>query len=204
MAPLPAEEIINFLKNNIQPLNDSVYGDGYRAAVTLTDGLRLPCVLFRNPSKIIDLAIRRFNEERSGKSIFSKSSGLGYKEIVKTFVAGGNCINYYDVAQVDKSEFAFPKNTLKQIHGETKMAWTGFVAKMKDGKLFAFGTSFLFEFFSMPQGYSTEDIVEVINHSYIDKQGNLKSYHAPEVYEEFDRSLVYRERPFFECYIDNL
>ena len=204
MAPLPAEEIIKFLKNNIQPLNDSVYGDGYRVAVTLTDGLRLPCVLFRNPSKIVDLAIRRFNEERSGKSIFSKSSGLGYKEIVKTFVAGGNCINYYDVAEVDKSEFAFPKNTLKQIHGETKMAWTGFVAKMKDGKLFAFGTSFLFEFFSMPQGYSTEDIVEVINHSYIDRQGNLKSYHAPEVYEEFDRSLVYRERPFFECYIDNL
>ena len=75
---------------------------------------------------------------------------------------------------------------------------------MKDGNIFAFGTSYLFEFFEMPQGYYPEDIVEIINHSYLDKLGNLKSYRSPEVYEEFDRSLVYRERLFFECFIDNL
>ena len=56
----------------------------------------------------------------------------------------------------------------------------------------------------MPQGYSPEDIIEIINHSYLDRDGNLKSYKAPEVYEEFDISLVYRERPYFECCIDNL
>lgn len=152
MAPLPIEDIINFLKTNIQPLSDSIYGYGYRASVTLTDGLHLPCVMFRNASKIIDLAIKRFDEEQSGKSIFSKSSGLGYRDIIKTFVTSGNCLNYYDIAKVDKSDFAFPEQTLNLIRGETKMGWTGFVAKMKDGKQFSFGTSFLFDFFDMPKG----------------------------------------------------
>ncbi|HTN47529.1 MAG TPA: hypothetical protein VL098_14355 [Flavipsychrobacter sp.] len=204
MTPLPTEDIIKFLKANISPLPDSIYGDGYRASVTLTDDLYLPCVVFRNSSKVLDLAVRRFKEEQSGKSIFSKSSGLGYGEIVKTFVASGNCINHYDIAKVDTSDFAFPEQILQQIHGETKMAWTGFIAKMKNGKQFSFGTSLLFDFFDMPKGYSPNDIAEIINHSYLDKEGNLKSYHAPEVYEEFDRSLVFRERPYFECYLDSL
>ena len=204
MKPQPIEDIIQFLKANIQPLSDTNFGDGYRASVTLTDGLYLPCVMFRNSSNIVDLAVRRFKEEQSGKSIFSKSSGLGYKDIVKNFVASGNCINHYDIAKVDKSDFAFPQGTLEKIRGETKMGWTGFVAKMKDGKHFAFGTSFLFDFFDMPKGYSIDDIVEIINHTYIDNEGNLKSYHSPEVYEEFDRDKVYRERPYFDCYIDHL
>lgn len=204
MNPLPQEEIINFLRTNVQPLANTSYGQGYRASVVLTDGLYLPCVTFRNPGIIVDLAVRRFKEEQKGKSIFIKSSGLGYKEIVKSFVAKGNCINYYDIAKVEKSSFAFTNATLKQIQGETKMGWTGFVAKMNDGKEFAFGTPFLFEFFDMPQGYCSNDISEIINHSYLDKDGNLKSYQAPEIYEEFDRNLIYRERPYFECFIDNL
>ncbi len=204
MTPLPIEDIIKFLKTNIEPSPDHVYGDGYRVSVTLTDGLQLPCVLFRNSSKLIDLAARRFKEEQSGKSIFSKSSGFGYREIVKTFVANGNCINHYDIAKVDKSDFAFPLQTLRLVRGETKMGWTGFIAKMRDGKQFAFGTYFLFDFFDLPNGYLPTDIVEIVNHSYLDKDGNMKSYHAPEVYEEFDRNLVYRERPYFECYLDNL
>jgi len=170
----------------------------------LTDGLHLPCVLFRNSSNLINLAVKRFKEEQSGKSIFSKSSGLGYRDIVKTFVATGNCINYYDIGEVSKSNFAFPVHVLNEIRGETKMGWTGFVAKMKDGKQFAFGTSFLFEFFDLPKPYLPTDITEIINHSYLDKNGNIKSYHAPEVYEEFDKNLVFQERPYFECYLDNL
>jgi hypothetical protein len=204
MTPLPIEDIIKFLKTNIRPLNDSFYGNGYRASVTLTDGLYLPCVMFRNTSNTIDLAIKRFDEEKSAKSIFSKSSGLGYRDIVKTFVTSGNCLNYYDISKVEKSDFAFPEQTLRQIRGETKMGWTGFVAKMKDGKQFSFGTSFLFDFFDMPKGYSPNDIIEIINHSYLDKDGNLKSYHVPEVYKKFDKSLVHREKPYFECYLDNL
>ena len=204
MSKLSIEEITSFLKGNIEPLTDTIYGDVYRVSVTLTDGLQLPCVLFRNSTTLVDLAIRRFKEEKSNKSIFRKSSGLGYEGIVKSFVASGNCINHYDIAKVDKSNFAIPLQILKQISGETKMGWTGFVAKMKDGKQFAFGTSFLFEFFNFPDGYLPTDIVEIISHSYLDKEGILKSYHDPKVYQEFDQSLVYRERPYFECYIDTL
>ena len=204
MTALNIEDIITFLKENIQPLPDRNYGDGYRASVTLTDGLHLPCVVFRNTSHIVDLAIKRFEQEQSGKSIFSKSSGFGYRDIVKTFVTNGNCINYYEISKVDKSNFAFPQQTLKQIHGETKMGWTGFVAKMKDGKSFSFGTTFLFDFFEMPKGYVPTDIVEIINHSYLDKEGNLKSYHSPEIYSDFDKNLIYQAKPYFECFLDNL
>lgn len=119
MNYLPDKDIINFLKDNIQPLGDNAYGLGYRAAATLKDGTFLPCVIFRNPSTLINLAIRRFKEEQTGKSIFSKSSGLGYREIVKTFVASGNCVNHYDIVKVDKSRFAFPLDIQKQITGET-------------------------------------------------------------------------------------
>ena len=204
MNSLPQEEIIHFLKANIQPYPNSAYGQGYRASVTLIDGINLPCVIFRNPTQIVDLAERRFKEEQSGKSIFSKSSGLGYKEIIKTFITNGNCINHYDIAKINKSSFAFPEITLKKIKGETKMGWTGFVAKMSDGKQFAFGTSFSFEFFNMPDGYHPDDICEIINHSYFDKENNLKSYHEADIYEKFDRTLVYSDRPYFECFIDNL
>lgn len=204
MNPLAQEDIISFLKDNVQPLANTSYGQGYRASVTLIDGLHLPCVTFRNSNPIVDLAQRRFKEEQTGKSVFSKPSRLGYRDIVKTFITNGNCINYYDIGKIDKSVFAFPETILRKIEGETKMGWTGFVAKMEDGKEFAFGTSFLFEFFNMPNGYSPNDIVEIINHSYLDEENNLKSYHTPDMFGKFNISSVYRERPYFECFMDNL
>jgi hypothetical protein len=200
------EEIIEFLKNNIEPLEDNTFGLGYRASVYLTDGTFLPCVIFRNPKTVVNLAIKRFKEEQKGKGIFNRSSGFGYYDIVKNFVTTGNCINYYDIDRVEKSKFAFPLKIQKQIEGETTMGWTGFVAKMKDGKHFGFGTTFLWQFFQMPNDYSTDDIEEIINHSYVLKNGELRSHHEgfqtkPDEYKD---AVVYRERPFFECYIDNL
>lgn len=38
---------------------------------------------------------------------------------------------------------AYSCHALKTIRGETTMAWTGFAGRMKDGKIFGFGTSFL-------------------------------------------------------------
>jgi hypothetical protein len=134
MSPLPEKDIINFLKENIEPLQDTAFGLGYRASATLKDGTYLPCVIFRNPETLINLAIRRFNEAQSGKSIFAKSSGYGYREIVKSFVSDGNCVNPYDIAKVDKSRFALPLRVQKQIQGETSMSWTAFMAKFKDGR----------------------------------------------------------------------
>jgi len=201
-----SEDIIKFLKDNVEPLQDSAYGPGYRASVYLIDGTFLPCVIFRNPKTVVNLAIRRFKEEQKGKSIFNKSSGLGYYNIVKTFVTNGNCINDYDIDRVEKSKFAFPLTIQKQIQGETTMGWTGFAAKMKDGKHFGFGTNFRWEFFQMPDNYSVDDIVEIINHSYVLKTGELRSHREGEMTrpEEYKDAVVYRERPFFECYIDNL
>src|ERR1700761_2556882 len=96
------ETLLKFLKENIEPISDNIYGAGYRASVYLTDGTYLPCIVFRSSSGLVNLALKRFKEEQSGKSIFSKSSGLGYAEIVKTFVTKGNCLNDYDIERIEK------------------------------------------------------------------------------------------------------
>ena len=129
------EHIIKFLKENVEPYQYSAYGLGYRAAAYLKDGIYLPCVMFRNPSTIVDLAIRRFKEEQKGNSVFNKANGLEYYNIVKSFGTNENCVNEYDIERVEKSKYAFPLAIQKQITGETTMGWTGFAAKMKDGKM---------------------------------------------------------------------
>jgi len=192
------DDVIKFLKNNIEPLENNAYGLGYRASVYLTDGTFLPCVIFRNSKTIVELAIRRFKEEYASK--------IGLYEIMKTFVVSRNCINDYDISRVEKSKFAFPKIIQKQIQGETSMSWTGFVVNMKDSKSFSFGTTFLYEFFDMPDNYSVDDIKEIINHSYVSKNGkicSLKSQMSKDD-NEYYISSVLRERPFFECFIDDL
>lgn len=206
MKQLGEEEIIKFLKENVEPLPSQSEGDGYRAAVYLVDGTYLPCVIFRGSKAIVEFAMRRFKEEQNKKSIFNAKHG--YYDIVKSFVAQGNCINAYDIAKVEKSKYALPLPTLHKIHGETFMSWTGFVARMKDGKLFAFGTSFSFEFFAMPEGYAVEDIAEIINHSYLSESGEMKSYHADTFDLNRENPVIdirtFRERPYFECYLDLL
>lgn len=203
---MQTEDIINFLKRNVEPLDDSNYGQGYRASIYLVDGTFLPCVLFRNPSTIVNLAIRRFKEEKTGRGVFNRSAGLGYHDIVKHFITNGNRVNYYDIEKVEKSQYAFPLKIQNQIQGETTMGWTGFAVKMKDGKHFGFGTTFHWEFFHMPEGYSTEDMEEVINHSYVLKTGKLCSHKVPffEQPNDYSEAIIYRERPFFECYLDDL
>jgi hypothetical protein len=206
MSQLPEKDIIKFLKENIEPLEDNTFGFGYRASGTLKDGTFLPCVIFRNSATLVNLAIRRFKEEQSGKSVFAKSSGLGYREIVKSFVATGNCVNYYDIIEVDKSRFAFPLRVQKQIQGETSMSWTAFVAKFKDGRHLGFGATWNWEFFDLPDSYNANDIVEIINHSYLLKTGEIVGHRS-----SFDRvtnkdqmDRIYSDRPFFECYVDYL
>ncbi len=200
------EEIIKYLRNNIEPLPDNNFGDGYRASVYLTDGTFIPCVIFRNSREITKLAIRRFNEEQKGKGIFNKSPGSGYLNIVKHFVTSGNRLNEYDIERIEKSDFAFPLKVQNQIKGETTMGWTGFAAKKKDGNHFGFGTSFHWEFFQMPEGYSVNDIEVIINHSFILKNGELRSHRQGSETRpgEYRDAVVYRERPFFECFLDSL
>ncbi|MFD0751401.1 hypothetical protein ACFQZS_14720 [Mucilaginibacter calamicampi] len=200
------KDIIAFLKENVAPLNDVTLGAGYRASAYLLDGTYLPCVIFRNPRAIVNLAIKRFKEEMVGGSIFSRKPKSNYYNLVKGFVATGNCVNEYDIQRVEKSRHAFPIDFQMQIKGETTMGWTGFSAKMKDGKYLGFGTNFRWEFFQMPDEYSVDDITEIINHSYVLKSGELVSHRETQMTrpENYAEAVVHREMPFFECFIDDL
>ena len=72
------EEIIKFLKDNVEPYPDNIYGVGYRASAYLKDGTYLPCVIFRNPATIVKLATRRFKEEIKGNGIYNNRHHLLY------------------------------------------------------------------------------------------------------------------------------
>lgn len=207
MNPLTEIEIIQFLKQNTEPIPDNGFGLGYRASVTLTDGTFLPCVIFRNPKKKVELAIRRFKEEQSGKSIFSnKSKGFGYENIVKSFVIKGNCLNIYDIAKISESRFAIPLETYKKVEGETAMSWTVFVAEFVDGRKLSFGTRWNWQFFDIPENYDFKEITNIISGSYLSKGKEIVPHKSISNFEKDIEKLepILREKPFFECYVDNL
>jgi len=196
--------ILDYIKSGVEPFPNSIYGEGYRCSAYLTDGTFPPCVMLRKSSPVVELAIRRFEQEKKGKGIFGSRNGNGYESIVKTFVPAENRLNHYDIARVAPSRFAIPLSLLKQIEGETTMAWTGFVFEMNDGKLFSYGTSFGVEFFCLPDGYGFDNVVAVHNHSYVSPTGVLGALAQGMESQpsEYDPSLVLRERPYFVCYYD--
>jgi len=198
--------VYDFLKTAKDEFVDSVYGSGVRCSAYLTDDTYLPCVIIRESEKIVDLAIKRFEEEKKGKGIFSKDEPEAYRKIVKNFLCSKSQVASYNIARLDESKFAFPKNLLDILEGETTMSWTGFVLEMNDGKIFQYGTSFLVEFFDLPDGYTFNDVSKLHNHSYINTDGVLKPHSVPffDIPEDYDRSKSYRERPYFVCYKDDL
>ena len=182
-----AEDIVAFLQSSIEPLPAQPpysHSPRYRVSATLTDGTHLPCVVVEGLSPRVDLAVRRFDESRSSDDPF-----MGYRALVGLFAAKGNHVNDYDLGELGPSPYAIPLTRLREIKGETSMSWTEFYATMRDGKEFRFGTHFLTEFFDMPAGYAAMDIVEI----------------TPAVRGEKPRhETIYREGPFFTCYIDGL
>ena len=181
------DEIIEFIRKNIEPLPPiPPYGERYRTSVTLKDGLHLPYVVFENASRYVDLAIKRFDETRRDKSLNIMTD---YRAIVRSFVTTGNTVNECDIREVGISSFAIPLVRGREIGGETSMSWTEFYATMYDGTEFRFGTTFLEEFFEMPDGYTATDIQKIL----------------PAVRGEKPRhEKIYRERPFFTCYVDGM
>ena len=181
------EEINAFLRKNVEPFPPvAPYGERYRASATLTDGLRLPCVVFESASRYVDLAIKRFEDTRGKKEL---NTTTDYRAIVRNFVATGNTLNDYDIREVGLSPFAIPLARTREIKGETSMGWTDFYATMSDGAEFRFGTTFLIEFFEMPEGYTANDIQKI----------------TPAVRGDAPRiENIYRERPFFTCYINGI
>jgi hypothetical protein len=94
---------------------------------------------------------------------------------------------------------------LKQIEGETTMVWTGFVFEMRDAKFIPFGTTFLVAFFDIPDEYTFDDVVAVHNHSYVTKDGEVRSLKqgSMKLPSDYIRTAVRRERPYFVCYTDS-
>jgi hypothetical protein len=140
------EQIAKFLRANVEPWDDGERGIYYRGSAYLRDETYLPCVMFGNLTGIIDLAIKRFRA--------SANDEHNHRWVVGAFVAAGSAVPMYQVSRVELSPFAWPLDLIHQIHGETTMGWTSFTAKMNDGKLFAFGTTFNNQFFDLPAGYT--------------------------------------------------
>lgn len=208
-AKLDKNKIMNtaineFIKSGAESFPDATYGAGFRCSAYLNDGTFLPCVMLRSALPIADLALRRFEEEKRGKGIFRSADAGAYQKIVSHFVVTGNRVNHYDVSRIESSRFAIPRSLLAKIEGETTMSWTGFALEMSDGKQFSFGTTFLAEFFNLPEDYSFADVVAVHNHAYVSPSGELCSLEQGLTSwpSDYDTLKVYRERPYFTCHYD--
>ena len=105
------------------------------------------------------------------------------RSIVAAFVTGGSRVNAWDIERLEPSPYAIPLEKLRQVEGETSISWTAFAAVMDDGSEFSFGTSYPLEFFDMPPGYTGKRVASIIPH---------KSEQQP----------VYREKPFFVCFLE--
>jgi hypothetical protein len=178
-----AEEIVAFVKRNVEPLPPSApYGARYRVAGTLTDGTELPCIVVESAAVTVDLALKRFEQTKT-------SDTKEYRAIVQSFVTQGNTVNDYDLHELSLSPYAIPLSRIREIKGETSMNWTEFYAVMTDGKEFRFGSKFHNEFFDMPSGYSSADITKIV----------------PALRGEPARQKhIHREKPFFTCYVEGL
>lgn len=198
-------DLQKFFEENLEQ-DDSIFGPQCRCAVTLTDGLHLPCVILRKTASTVDLALRRFDEERKGKGVFGRSK-KAYRQIVQHFVTSGSTVSSHEVQSVSESPYSLPYDMMKNIHGETMMSWTAWAFEMSDGAVFSYGSSFLFDFFELPDGYQFRDVAKVHNHSYVNDQGAIVSINEDR--EDYikkrdanNQSRVFRERPYFTCYID--
>jgi hypothetical protein len=181
-----SNQIVEWLRAHVAPTPDLCGCNAFRCSAYLTDGLYLPCVLVREASAHVRLAMDRFEESRrSGISDPRNIKPGHYPTIVSSFVTHGNFVRIADVARVEASPFAIPATRLFEIEGETAMSWTAFAAIMDDGREYSFGTTWSTDFFSMPDGYSAERVRQIVPHRNVEQP-------------------VYRERPFFECFVEGI
>jgi hypothetical protein len=196
-------EWLEQLTRDIEPLRDPAEGPRYRCSATLVDGTHLPCVVVQPKAQRIALARRRLGVPwwKLGLTRGAEPS----TPTLEAFVAGGDRVADYEISSVSPSRFAIPIHLLSKIRGETSMAWTGWVMRMRDGRPFSYGSSFRMEFFHLPDGYEFADVAEVINHSYVDASGAIRSLHHDQPAISVYRSLpILRERVFFTCYVNGI
>jgi hypothetical protein len=187
-----------FIEQTEEPYPDPTHGAGYRCSGELKDGTMLPCIMIRRRQPMTDLALRRFAEEQAGSGIF-RSYADPYRQIVSHFVTSSNRVDAIDMARVTRSRFAIPPALLRRIESETLMSWTGFVLEMIDGERFAFGTTYLNAFFDLPEGYDFGDVKDVLNHSYLDAAGEVRSIreNVEAWRQSFQARRVFQARPYF-------
>jgi hypothetical protein len=196
-------EWVKRITAEVEPIDDAIYGPRYRCSLTLKDGTFLPCAVLQSRERLVELAKRRIKEEMNGRGDLGGDDPYG--QIVETFIAKGNRVNDYDVAAASASRFAIPLSLLSRIHGETTMAWTGWVFRMKDGRSFSYGTTFLMEFFQLPDGYDFSDVEEVINHSFVSDDGVVTGLQRGGILPaSYRTSTILRERQFFSCAVDGV
>lgn len=185
--------IAEFLRREIEPLPDGIYGDRYRVAAYLKDGTYLPCVVFQSRKLQVDLASRRFEQ-------IKREEPNNYRSIVETFVASGSSVADYQIDRVEVSPFAWPLTLLDTIEGETSMGWTAFVAEMDDGRRFSYGTQFHFEFFALPTGYGHQSIRRIESGVIHTDDLGTRPFTL-----NTDSAVPYlREKAFFSCYFAEL
>jgi hypothetical protein len=188
-------EMVQFARTNPMPFPYITGTPAYRCSAHLTDGTYLPCVLLAPAESYTELAIRRFEETkkdaRTPKMFGGKRFGPGmqYADIVKSFLTGSNRVTHYAVQRLEESPYAISPERLSEVRGETRMSWTQFTVEMTDGSEHFFGTTWSREFFSMPHGYTARDIAKIQPHPML---------------AQMPEGIIYRERPFFICYIDGL
>jgi hypothetical protein len=167
------------------------------------NGTFLPCVVLQSRKRLVELAKRRIQEEMSGRGRIGGDDPYG--QIVSSFVAGGNRVAAYDVAEATQSRFAPPLQLLSRIQGETTMGWTGWVFRMRDQSVFSYGSSFRMEFLQLPDGYEFSDVGEVINHSFVNPAGTLSRLEQGHLLsEEYMQTKLLRERASFSCAVDGI
>ena len=191
-ANMTPAEMATFVVQNIEPLADKIYGNRYGVAAHLIDGTYLPCVVLQSKEDQANLALRRFKDLRWKRE--------QYRSVVEVFVSGGSRVAEYHLQNVEISPFAWPLEILRNIHGETTMGWTAFVAEMKDGTLYSYGTQFNFEFFDLPSGYLHSDIAKIHSGMIYSKPRGIENFSMPAAKE----IQPLREKPFFTCYLKDL
>jgi hypothetical protein len=186
------EDMASFVKTNVEPLKDKIYGNRYRVAAQLDDGTFLPCLVLQSKKAQVELALRRFKQLRWKRS--------QYNLVVATFVASGSRVAVHRIRDIEISPFAWPTELLKTIRGETTMGWTAFVTEMKDGTMHSYGTPFNFEFFNLPAGYSHLDIRKIHSGMVYSHGAGLEAFSM----ETMAEIKPYRDMPFFTCYLETL
>jgi hypothetical protein len=200
------EAVVNWVQkitDGVEPLDHKFYGPRYRCSLTLKDGTFLPCVLLQSRKRLVELAKRRIQEEINGRGRIGGDDPYG--QIVSSFVASGNRVAAYDVAEAIQSRFAPPLQLLSRIQGETTMGWIGWVFRMRDQSVFSYGSSFRMEFLQLPDGYEFSDVEEVINHSFVNPAGTLSRLEQGQLLpEEYRQTKLLRERASFSCAVDGI